>query len=385
MIEKKRKICILGSTGSIGTQTLDVVRQKKHFFSIETLTTNNNIEILEKQCQEFNPKQVVIADNASFEEFKKKTNYKGKILFGKNELNNVASDKSCDLIVSSLVGFAGVEPTLAAINAGIDVALANKETLVSAGEIIMDAVKLNNVNIFPIDSEHSAILQCIVGENIDDIDKVILTASGGPFFNIPEKEFHKITPEQALAHPNWSMGSKVTIDSATMMNKGFELIEAHRLFSIAIEDINILIHPQSIVHSLVQFVDSSIKAQLGRPDMRLPISYALTYPKRYKYNFESLDLAKIVRLEFFNPDLNKFTCLKIAIEAIKCGGNAPTILNAANEIAVKAFIANKIKFTDIPVIINKSLEKIQFIKTIDFDIIIQTDSETREFAETLIH
>ncbi len=385
MIEKKRKICILGSTGSIGTQTLDVVRQKKHFFSIETLTTNNNIEILEKQCQEFNPKQVVIADNASFEEFKKKTNYKGKILFGKNELNNVASDKSCDLIVSSLVGFAGVEPTLAAINAGIDVALANKETLVSAGEIIMDAVKLNNVNIFPIDSEHSAILQCIVGENIDDIDKVILTASGGPFFNIPENEFHKITPQQALAHPNWSMGSKVTIDSATMMNKGFELIEAHQLFSIDIEDINILIHPQSIVHSLVQFVDSSIKAQLGRPDMRLPISYALTYPKRYKYNFENLDLAKIVRLEFFIPDLNKFSCLKIAIEAIKCGGNAPTILNAANEIAVKAFIANKIKFTDIPIIINKTLEKIQFVKTIDFDIIIQTDSETREFAETLIH
>lgn len=385
MIEKKRKICILGSTGSIGTQTLDVVRQKKHFFSIETLTTNNNIEILEKQCQEFNPKQVVIADNASFEEFKKKTNYKGKILFGKNELNNVASDKSCDLIVSSLVGFAGVEPTLAAINAGIDVALANKETLVSAGEIIMDAVKLNNVNIFPIDSEHSAILQCIVGENIDDIDKVILTASGGPFFNIPENEFHKITPQQALAHPNWSMGSKVTIDSATMMNKGFELIEAHQLFSIDIEDINILIHPQSIVHSLVQFVDTSIKAQLGRPDMRLPISYALTYPKRYKYNFENLDLAKIVRLEFFIPDLNKFSCLKIAIEAIKCGGNAPTILNAANEIAVKAFIANKIKFTDIPIIINKTLEKIQFVKTIDFDIIIQTDSETREFAETLIH
>ncbi len=381
---KKRKICILGATGSIGTQVLDVVRTKKKLFDVITLTTNSNIELLENQCNEFNPKKVVISDFKAYNEFKRKTSYKGKILTGNDALIQVASDKECDLIISSLVGFAGVMPTLSAINAGINVALANKETLVSAGEIIIEAAKQNNVKILPIDSEHNAILQCILGEEKSFIEKLILTASGGPFFNTNKDLFNKITAKQALKHPNWIMGNKVTIDSATMMNKGFEVIEAYWLFGIDINKIDVLIHPQSIVHSLVQFIDGSIKAQLGNPDMRMPISFALTYPKRFKYNFKRLNLSDVCNLQFFKPDIEKFVCLKIAFDAIKKGGNSPAIVNAANEVAVNAFIKERIKFIDIPLFIEQALTNIPFIENPKLEEIIFTDIETRNYLNSKI-
>ncbi|MBQ6269450.1 MAG: 1-deoxy-D-xylulose-5-phosphate reductoisomerase [Bacteroidetes bacterium] len=376
---KKRKICILGATGSIGTQSLDIVRKKRDLFEVQTLTTNVNIELLEKQCVEFNPKNVVISDLNSYNRFKEITTFKGNILFGTDALQQVASDKECDLIISSLVGFAGVLPTLRAIEAGIDVAIANKETLVSAGKIITDAAKKNNVNLLPIDSEHNAILQSIVGEKKTYIEKLILTASGGPFFNLDKSLFSSITTQQALNHPNWKMGNKVTIDSATMMNKGFEVMEAYWLFGIDINRIDVLIHPQSIIHSLVQFIDGSVKAQLGMPDMRIPISFALNYPNRFYFDFKRLDLSEICNLQFFKPDLEKFVCLKIAFEAIKKGGNCPAIVNAANEIAVNAFISEKIKFIDIPKYIELALQSINFIDNPSLDDILETDRETRAY------
>ncbi|MBR3091065.1 MAG: 1-deoxy-D-xylulose-5-phosphate reductoisomerase [Bacteroidetes bacterium] len=376
---KKRKICILGATGSIGTQSLDIVRKKRDLFEVQTLTTNVNIELLEKQCVEFNPKNVVISDLNSYNRFKEITTFKGNILFGTDALQQVASDKECDLIISSLVGFAGVLPTLRAIEAGIDVAIANKETLVSAGKIITDAAKKNNVNLLPIDSEHNAILQSIVGEKKTYIEKLILTASGGPFFNLDKSLFSSITTQQALNHPNWKMGNKVTIDSATMMNKGFEVMEAYWLFGIDINRIDVLIHPQSIIHSLVQFIDGSVKAQLGMPDMRIPISFALNYPNRFYFDFKRLDLSEICNLQFFKPDLEKFVCLKIAFEAIKKGGNCPAIVNAANEIAVNAFISEKIKFIDIPKYIELALQTVKFIDNPSLDDILETDRETRAY------
>lgn len=379
MSMKKRKICILGATGSIGTQSLDIVRKKRDLFEVQTLTTNVNIELLEKQCVEFNPKNVVISDLNSYNRFKEITTFKGNILFGTDALQQVASDKECDLIISSLVGFAGVLPTLRAIEAGIDVAIANKETLVSAGKIITDAAKKNNVNLLPIDSEHNAILQSIVGEKKTYIEKLILTASGGPFFNLDKSLFSSITTQQALNHPNWKMGNKVTIDSATMMNKGFEVMEAYWLFGIDINRIDVLIHPQSIIHSLVQFIDGSVKAQLGMPDMRIPISFALNYPNRFYFDFKRLDLSEICNLQFFKPDLEKFVCLKIAFEAIKKGGNCPAIVNAANEIAVNAFISEKIKFIDIPKYIELALQSINFIDNPSLDDILETDRETRAY------
>ena len=379
MSMKKRKICILGATGSIGTQSLDIVRKKRDLFEVQTLTTNVNIELLEKQCVEFNPKNVVISDLNSYNRFKEITTFKGNILFGTDALQQVASDKECDLIISSLVGFAGVLPTLRAIEAGIDVAIANKETLVSAGKIITDAAKKNNVNLLPIDSEHNAILQSIVGEEKNSIEKLILTASGGPFFNMDKALFSSITTQQALNHPNWKMGNKVTIDSATMMNKGFEVMEAYWLFGIDINRIDVLIHPQSIIHSLVQFIDGSVKAQLGMPDMRIPISFALNYPNRFYFDFKRLDLSEICNLQFFKPDLEKFVCLKIAFEAIKKGGNCPAIVNAANEIAVNAFISEKIKFIDIPKYIELALQTVKFIDNPSLDDILETDRETRAY------
>ena len=379
MSMKKRKICILGATGSIGTQSLDIVRKKRDLFEVQTLTTNVNIELLEKQCVEFNPKNVVISDLNSYNRFKEITTFKGNILFGTDALQQVASDKECDLIISSLVGFAGVLPTLRAIEAGIDVAIANKETLVSAGKIITDAAKKNNVNLLPIDSEHNAILQSIVGEEKNSIEKLILTASGGPFFNMDKALFSSITTQQALNHPNWKMGNKVTIDSATMMNKGFEVMEAYWLFGIDINRIDVLIHPQSIIHSLVQFIDGSVKAQLGMPDMRIPISFALNYPNRFYFDFKRLDLSEICNLQFFKPDLEKFVCLKIAFEAIKKGGNCPAIVNAANEIAVNAFINERIKFIDIPKYIELALQTVKFIDNPSLDDILETDRETRAY------
>lgn len=372
-----KSISILGSTGSIGTQALEVLSQLPEQFSINFLTVNSNIELLEKQINKFQPKGVVIADENAYREFKSKTSYKGNILTGEDGIIEAASHEDNKLVLSSLVGFAGVMPTLAALGKGIDVALANKETLVSAGSIISQTARDNNARIIAVDSEHNAILQCLIGEDESSIDKIILTASGGPFRELPYDKFEKITIKDALNHPNWSMGSKVTIDSATMMNKGFEYIEAYWLFKIAPDKIDILVHPQSIVHSMVEFSDGSIKAQLGLPDMKIPISYALTYPKRFKYDFKRLDLSAIGKLEFFKPDRLKFKCIDLAYKAVAVGGNLPAALNAANEIAVSEFLNGKIKFIDIPEIIETAMSKISKLSNPQIDDIIETDKEVR--------
>lgn len=369
-------ISILGSTGSIGTQVLEVVSQSKDI-RINYLTVNTKIELLERQCEHFSPKGVVITDEASYHKFKTTSNFKGEILFGDEGLETVTNDKSNTLIISALVGFAGVLPTLNAVNNGINVALANKETLVAAGEIITQRAKEKNVKIFPIDSEHSAIQQCIVGENINEVEKLILTASGGPFLNIPKEEFKSITREQALNHPNWSMGSKITIDSATLMNKGLEVIEAYWLFGLSPDKIDIVIHPQSIIHSMVQFNDSSIKAQLGLPDMKVPISYALNFPKHKSYNFKRLDLAEIGKLTFFKPDRIKFPNIDLAYRAIERGGTSCCILNATNEVTVQNFLEEKIKFKSISEINSLMLDKIESIANPSIEDIIEADRTTR--------
>ncbi|MBX3045352.1 MAG: 1-deoxy-D-xylulose-5-phosphate reductoisomerase [Candidatus Kapabacteria bacterium] len=382
---KKKKITILGGTGSIGRQTLEVLDLMPERFEINYITANNNIRALEEICNKYNPKGVVIADEKSYFDFKNKTTFKGEILFGSEGVNFAASSPENDLLLSALVGFAGVIPTLEAIKQGTVVALANKETLVSAGNIVMKAAKEHNVPILAVDSEHSAILQCLVGENFSSVEKIILTASGGPFRDTPLENFDEISIEEALKHPNWSMGSKITIDSATMMNKGFEVIEAHWLFDLSKEKIDVLIHPQSIIHSFVQFTDGSVKAQLGTPDMRIPISYALTYPERLKYDFPRLDLLKVARLDFQEPDLTRYPCLELAYKAMTLEGNAACVLNAANEICVDAFLNGKIKFTDIAKYIEIVLDKISHINIPYLDEIIASDSEARQLTGFLIN
>ncbi|MCX6154763.1 MAG: 1-deoxy-D-xylulose-5-phosphate reductoisomerase [Candidatus Kapabacteria bacterium] len=384
MSDSTRNISIFGSSGSIGVQALEVVSKLNNSFKINYLTTNSRLDILESQINKFNPFGVVICDYTAFKLFKKDTSFSGEILFGTEGLIQAATDKKNDLIVSALVGFAGVEPTLAALETGTDIALANKETLVAAGKIITEAAKKNDAAILAIDSEHSAVLQSMVGEDKASIEKIILTASGGPFLNKPISEFPQITREQALKHPNWTMGSKITIDSATMMNKGFEIIEAFWLFDFALHQIEVLIHPESIVHSMVQYQDGSVKAQLGTADMRTPISYALNFPKRYKFDFPRLNLAEISKLTFFKPDYDKFKCLGLAFSALETGGTAPTILNASNEIAVKMFLDSKIKFTQIPEIIEKTLEKVVVKSNPSFGEIIDCDLESRLVAENFV-
>jgi 1-deoxy-D-xylulose-5-phosphate reductoisomerase len=384
MSKKQKTISILGSTGSIGVQTLQVLELIPDHFRIGYLTTNTNIDLLAQQIKKFNPKGVVIKDKQSFEKFQTNVDFKGKILHGKKGILEAAGDSINDLVLSALVGFSGVEPTMEAIKSRTTIALANKETLVSAGSIIIKAAKKNKVEIIAVDSEHSAVLQCLIGESIKEVEKIILTASGGPFLNKPNDELENITAKEALKHPNWSMGNKITIDSATMMNKGFEVIEAFWLFGIQKEKIEILIHPQSIVHSMVQFTDGSIKAQLGLPDMRIPISYALSYPKRLKYDFPRLDLSKLSELTFSKPDLEKFPCLKLAYQALETGGTAPAIINAANEIAVYAFLEDKIKFTDIHRCIETALSEIKILNKPDLSEIIKTDKHVRKFVHRLI-
>ena len=375
----KKKICILGSTGSIGTQTLDVISRFPDLFKVNYLSTHSNIKLLEEQCEKFNPQGVVIYEDRAYNEFAAKTNYKGKIFKDDAGLIEIASDIDNDLVVSALVGFSGVKPTLSAIKNGNHIALANKETLVSAGKLIIETAQKNNINIFPIDSEHSAIFQCLLGEKIESVEKIILTASGGPFFHTPKEKLMNIKAEDALKHPTWSMGNKVTIDSATMMNKGFEAIEAHWLFGLKMEQINVLVHPQSIIHSMVQYKDGSIKAQLSVPDMRIPISFALTYPERLEYDFPKIDFTKLSRLDFFEPDFQKFPCLEIAYKAIEKGGNLPTIVNAANEIVVAAFCNNLVGFMDIHEYIIKAMEKISYIAEPTLFDLIETNAETRNF------
>ncbi len=378
-----KTISILGSTGSIGSQTLDVISRNRHDFTIKYLTTNTRIDILEQQIRQFSPENVVIANEKSYHEFCKSTIFNGGILCGEEAIIQAASDNN-DIVMSSLVGFSGVFPTLAAIQAGSTIALANKETLVSAGEIIMSAARNHNTPILAVDSEHSAILQSIVGENTEDIEKIILTASGGPFRTMNKDLFSAIKPEDALKHPNWTMGSKITIDSATLMNKGFEVIEAHWLFSMAPEKIDVIIHPQSIIHSMVQFNDGSIKAQLGTPDMRIPIAYALYFPRHGNFDFPRLDFTKLKDLTFEQPNTNTFPCLRFAYDCMKRGGTSPAILNASNEIAVDAFLRHKCSFTDIFRSIETALTEIETTDNPSIYDIENADKQARQFVQSLL-
>ena len=379
-----RTLTILGSTGSIGTQTLDIVRQFKDDFSINVLTANTRIKELEDQIKEFNPKAVAISNEDAWREFKSNTSFKGEILCGEEGVITAASHPDNDIVMQALVGFSGVAPTLAAIEQGATIALANKETLVSAGSIVMKSAKEKQVPILAVDSEHSAILQCMAGEERSMIDKIILTASGGPFREFEKDAFSSITREQALKHPNWVMGQKITIDSATLMNKGFEVIEARWLFDLTPEQIEVVIHPQSIIHSLVQFGDASIKAQLGTPDMRVPIIYALFYPERRHADLPKLDLLTAGNLSFFKPDTERFPCLQLAYDAMKAGGTAPAILNAANEIAVQYFLENKASFMQIPQIIEKVLGQISIIDNPEMHQIDEADREARILAKKFL-
>jgi 1-deoxy-D-xylulose-5-phosphate reductoisomerase len=378
-----QKVLVLGSTGSIGMNTLNVIRRLPGKFKVTVLTVNTRIDLLVPQIEEFKPECVVVREEKLAAELRKRLNGKIEVLTGDKGLCSVASDTDYDIFIGAMVGSAGLAPTVEAIKRGKRVALANKETLVIAGELITDLCKKYKAEILPIDSEHSAVFQCLTGEDINSVEKLILTASGGPFLNKSKADFLNVTVEEALNHPNWKMGNKITIDSASMMNKGLEVIEAKWLFNIPQDRINVVIHPQSIIHSMVQFVDGSIKAQMGLPDMKLPIQYALTYPERLKNNNPRTNLSSIGNLTFFEPDLDKFECLKIAYTVLNSGGSAPCVLNAANEIAVDKFLKGTIKFSRIPYIINKSLEKIEHLTKPDLDLIFQCDRYTRDFASGL--
>ena len=374
-----KKILVLGSTGSIGLNTLEIARSFKDKFDIVGLSSNNNVAILEKQIAEFHPKTVVVVNKTKAGELKSKVGNKCEVLTGDEGLLEITRRGDYDILVSALVGFAGLAPTIEAIKQKKRIALANKETLVTAGEIIIDLCKKYNAELIPIDSEHSAIFQSLIGEKKENINKLILTASGGPFLNKEKLELEHVTIADALNHPNWKMGNKITIDSATMMNKGLEIIEAFWLFGLPKEKIEVIIHPQSIIHSMVEFIDGSIKAQMSSPDMKLPILYSLTYPERYYFSSVQTDFTQINKLTFFAPDFNKFVCLKMAYNVIDEGGTAPCVLNAANEVAVEKFLSGKIRFTQIPELITDALEKIVCHKKAGLDLIFESDFKTREY------
>ncbi len=381
----KKKVTILGSTGSIGVQTLDVISKVPEHFEILCITANNNLCVLSEQIDRFHPKTVVIVKEESYYEFIRNFSHQScEIICGKDALINVASNRDNDLVVSALVGYSGVLPTVAALESGINVALANKETLVVAGGIMVDIASKTGAKIIAVDSEHNAILQCLAGESTDDIEKIILTASGGPFRKLPLQEFASISVEQALNHPNWSMGNKITIDSATMMNKGFEVIEAHWLFGLQRDRIEVVIHPQSIIHSFVQFKDASIKAQLGLPDMRIPISYALFYPERMVNDFPRLNFKTLGSFDFWQPDKNRYPCLFMAYDALESGGNVPAVLNASNEVCVSHFLGGKIRFIDIPEVISRTINSIEFIPNPSLDDIGEIDKISRIKSKEII-
>ncbi|MCI0752049.1 MAG: 1-deoxy-D-xylulose-5-phosphate reductoisomerase [Flammeovirgaceae bacterium] len=374
----KKRIAILGSTGSIGTQALEVVRSQADYFEVEVLTAQNNADLLIQQAREFKPNAVVIVNETYYEKVKQglaKDNI--KVFAGENALASMVQMDSVDLVLTALVGYSGLKPTIKAIEAGKAIALANKETLVVAGELITKLAHDKGVNIYPVDSEHSAIFQCIVGEFHNKVEKIILTASGGPFRGKNRSELASVTKAQALKHPNWTMGAKVTIDSATLMNKGLEVIEAKWLFGLKPEQVEVVVHPQSIIHSLVQFEDSSIKAQLGLPDMRLPIQFAMTYPDRLKSDFPRFNFANYPALTFEKPDTETFRNLALAFEALKRGGNMPCVLNAANEVAVAEFLKDKIGFLKMTELVERCLEKLDFIKEPSYEDYVMTDHETR--------
>ncbi len=387
METKRKNIAILGSTGSIGTQALDIIRDYPDKFSAEVLVANNNSPLLIAQAREFEPNFVVIANKDKYAEVRDAlADLPIKVYAGSEAILDVVAMDCVDMVLAAMVGFAGLLPTIKAIEAGKVVALANKETLVVGGKIICDKLKESATScILPVDSEHSAIFQCLRGENIDDVEKLILTASGGPFFGKDVEFLKNVTAEQALNHPNWKMGSKVTIDSASLMNKGFEMIEAHWLFGIPADRIEVLVHRQSVVHSMVEFADASIKAQIGAPSMRIPIQYAFDYPNRTyspKNRFSFLEHG--VNLTFEKPDTNTFRCLQIAYDCMLQGGNAPCIMNAANEIAVDAFLKGKIGFMQIPEIIESTLEKLPFESKISIESCFATDDEARMVALQMI-
>jgi 1-deoxy-D-xylulose-5-phosphate reductoisomerase len=381
----KKHIAILGSTGSIGTQALEVIRQHPEHFIAEVLTSNKNADLIIEQAIEFKPNCVVIADEKLYKKvFDALDPLLIKVYAGTDAIAQVVEMDSIDIVLTALVGFAGLKPTFNAVNAGKQIALANKETLVVAGDLITAAAKENGANIYPVDSEHSAIFQCITGEFQNKIEKIYLTASGGPFRGMSKDELNKVTPAMALKHPNWNMGAKVTIDSASMMNKGLEVIEARWLFGLNTDQIDVIVHPQSIIHSLVQFTDGSMKAQLSLPDMRMPIQFALGYPLRLKSDFKRFSFADYPQLTFEKPDTKNFRNLHIAFEVLKKGGNMPCIMNAANEIVVAAFLNEKISFMKMPDIIEKCMEKISFISKPVLDDYFTTDKETRIFANSII-
>ncbi len=379
MKQIKRNIAILGSTGSIGTQALDVIKRNIDLFQVEVLTAGNNADLLIKQAIEFKPNAVVIADKDKYLYVKQalKDEYI-KVFAGNEAIEQVVSFKDIDIVLTAIVGFAGLKPTIEAIKHNKVIALANKETMVVAGELITKLAKENNVPIIPVDSEHSAIFQCIQGEYYNNIRQILLTASGGAFRGKTKEELRTVTLEQALTNPNWQMGKKVTIDSASLMNKGLEVIEAKWLFDVSIDKITVVVHPQSVIHSMVEFEDGSIKAQMARADMRLPILYALSYPLRTKFDSMPLNLLDIGHLTFEKPDTNTFPCLNLAYKAIEKGGNMPCIMNAANEIAVKKFLNNDISFLQIPEIISKAMDNSTFIKDCTLETYIQTDKEVKQ-------
>jgi len=376
-----KTILLLGSTGSIGVSTLDVVRNFRNEFKIFALTANTNIELLSEQINEFNPEFVVVRDKEKAGSLKSVINGKCKVLAGEEGLIEITRNGNYDILLSALVGFAGLKPTIEGIKRGKRIALANKETLVAAGEIVINLAEKYNAEILPVDSEHSAIFQCLVGEKNNAIEKLIVTASGGPFRNHTNEQLQNVTVQEALNHPNWDMGNKVTIDSATMMNKGLEVIEAHWLFNLNKDKIDVVIHPQSIVHSMVEFVDSTIKAQLSLPDMKLPIQYALTYPDRLESSFVNTHFPTLKELTFFEPDLNKFKCLQLAYDVMAEGGTAPCILNAANEIAVEKFLNEEIKFSQIPELISDALDNISSVSLSDLETILDCNYQTRRHAQ----
>lgn len=380
----KRKIAILGSTGSIGTQTLDVIRNNADLFEAYALTANNQVDLLIRQAREFLPDVVVIANEELYPQLcDALADLSIKVWAGTDAIAQVAESGPVDIVLTALVGYSGLKPTIHAIKAGKAIALANKETLVVAGELISALAIEYKVPILPVDSEHSAIFQCLNGER-SAIEKILLTASGGPFRGKKREELLHVTKIDALKHPNWSMGAKVTIDSASMMNKGFEMIEAKWLFGVQPEQIQVLVHPQSIVHSMIQFEDASVIAQLGMPDMHLPIQYALTYPNRIKSDFERIDFFKLNTLTFEEPDLNTFRNLSFAYQAIAKGGNMPCVLNAANEIAVAAFLQDKTGFLEMSDILEQTMQKVSFVSSPTYEDYVQTDAESRRIANELI-
>ena len=383
---KKQQICILGSTGSIGTQALDVIEQHSDLYEVYCLTANNRVQELAEQARKFHPAAVVIANEARYEELKDMLSDEPdiKVYAGAQALCDIVQAEPIDMVLASMVGFSGLEPTIHAIKARKKICLANKETLVVAGELICNLAQEYHVPILPVDSEHSAIFQSLVGEGDNEVEKILLTCSGGPFRNYTHEQLEKVTAADALKHPTWDMGAKITIDSASLMNKGFEVTEAKWLFGVPADKIEVLIHPQSVVHSAVQFVDGAVKAQLGVPDMRLPIQYAFSFPQRLHLNGDRLDLFKTQDLQFFKPDYQKFKCLQLAFDAIRKGGNMSCIVNAANEIVNAGFRKGECGFLLMADIIEETMAKATFDSNPDLDVYLQTDAEARRIATELM-